>query len=141
MSKKTILTFWFAFITLSALHAQDAGDVRYDNIQVVRKGAQVEVSFKVFVGSNCIGRKGHFLFTPVLYNDRHILSLPTFCVYSRHAEWMEFREDLTKKQATINQQQHIPIYHSGNNGRISYRTTLDWQEGLTDVTLRVEPTL
>lgn len=140
MNKKRISTLCFALATAFALHAQDATDVRYDNVQIVRKGENVEISFKAFVGSHCIGRKGQFLFTPVLFNDKHTLPLPAVAVYSRHADWMEYREELSSKHSSST----VPTpaaYRSSNNGRVSYRATIPYQEGLTDVSLNVEPIL
>ena len=136
MSKKIIFTLWFALATAFALHAQDVADVRYDNVQIVRRGTDIEVSFKAFIGSHCIGGKGQFLFTPVLGNDTCDVTLPTIAVSSRHADWMEFRETLSgKKHPTPT------AYRTGNNGRVSYRVTIPWQPGLLNVALRVERTL
>lgn len=135
MSKKIIFTLCFALATAFALHAQNADDVRYDNVQIVRQGDDVEVSFKAFIGSRCIGRKGQFLFTPMLCNDTCEVALPSIAVSSRHTDWMEYRETLSGKHPTA------AAYRSNNNGRVSYRATIPWQPGLTNVALRMERTL
>ncbi|MEG2533867.1 MAG: hypothetical protein RSB04_12745, partial [Gordonibacter sp.] len=143
-----IRIFICCLLPLSALHAQDATDVRYDNVQVARQGDWVEVSFKAFVGSRCIGGKGQFLFTPVLYNDKCTLPLPAIAVFSRHADWMEYREELSKRHRPTDTRADTPstvptpiAFRSGNNGRVSYRATVAWQPELTDVSLHIEPVL
>lgn len=84
-----ILLFTVLFTALSTLSLR--AQVGYSDVRITRSGEYVAVSFEVTAGQKSVKRGESLILTPVLFNDKHNVTLPSVAVQSRRSELQEFR--------------------------------------------------
>lgn len=84
-----ILLFTVLFTALSTLSLR--AQVGYSDVRITRSGEYVDVSFEVTAGQKSVKRGESLILTPVLFNDKHNVTLPSVAVQSRRSELQEFR--------------------------------------------------
>ncbi len=122
--KKTLIIAMGLFVSLSAM-----GQVRVNDVTVVRDGGTAEVSFDAGIDKKATDRSNKLIMTPVIYKERHSVALAPIVIETRRTRIMDERKGL----------EPLPgAFMTGNDRTFSYTATIDYKNWLQGANLRFE---
>ena len=134
MKKIALLLLTAVTVHITASAQPTGGNIRVENPGVYYDADSVHVSFDVHISPHAAGRRGYFVFAPVLTNGRYSASMPAVIVYGKGIKNSRQRREWAAGYAM----DYPGAVHAANGQTLRYRAAVKWQHWMNGSALRVE---